>query len=80
MGKPNQNIVHKYFKKELDEGIILVQVNPYEFTGIELLVGKEGHMRKTTREFDEDIFEDLDEDGFEESSSLEFNLYLKGLK
>ena len=80
MAKKDQNIVHKYFKKELEEGTILVQVNPYEFTGTELLVGKQGHLKKTKREFDEDIFDDLESDGFEPSSPLEFNLYLKGLK
>lgn len=76
----NPNIVHQYFKKELEEGIILVQVNPYEFTGLELLVDKQGNMRKTEREFDEDIFEDLKEDGFVDANAMEFNLYLKGLK
>ena len=76
----NPNIVHQYFKKELEEGTILVQVNPYEFTGLELLVSKEGHIRKTEREFEEDIFDDLEEDGFAPSSALEFNLYLNGLK
>lgn len=80
MAKKDQNIVHQYFKKELDEGTILVQVNPYEFTGTELLISKEGHTQKTEREFDEEIFEDLEADGFEPSSPLEFNLYLKGLK
>lgn len=80
MSKKDQNIVHQYFKKELEEGTILVQVNPYEFTGLELLVSKEGNVRKTKREFDEDIFDDLEADGFEPSSPLEFNLYLKGIK
>lgn len=80
MSKKDQNIVHQYFKKELDEGTILVQVNPYEYTGIELLISKEGQIQKTEREFDEEIFEDLEADGFEPSSPLEFNLYLKGLK
>lgn len=76
----NPNIVHQYFKKELEEGTILVQINPYEFTGTELLVSKEGKMRKTEREFEEDIFEDLKADGFIPASAMEFNLYLKGLK
>ena len=76
----NPNIVHQYFKKELEQGIILVQVNPYEFTGLELLVSKDGAMRKTEREFEEDIFEDLQADGFSPASAMEFNLYLQGLK
>lgn len=76
----NPNIVHQYFRKELDEGTILVQINPYEFTGLELLISKEGHMRKTEREFEEDIFEDLEADGFVPANAMEFNLYLQGLK
>jgi hypothetical protein len=30
-------------------------------------------------EFDQEIFEDLKEDGFDVASPLEFNLYLSGL-
>lgn len=76
----NPNIVHQYFKKELEEGTILVQVNPIEYVGLELLVSKEGTIKQTQREFDEDIFDDLEADGFVPSGPLEFNLYLKGLK
>lgn len=76
----NPNIVHQYFKKELDEGTIMVQVNPYEFIGLEILISKEGNIRTTEREFEEEIFEDLEADGFVPASPLEFNLYLKGLK
>jgi hypothetical protein len=73
-------VVHEYFKKELDGYLILLQVNPITFDGLELIIGPEGKREKTKRELDENIYEDLSEDGFITSSPLEFNLYLKGLK
>ncbi len=75
----NQNIVHQYFKKHLDGVQLLVKVNPIHFTGTEITL-KAGHepiIRKL--QFDEDIFEDLKADSFEECSPLEFNLYFSGL-
>lgn len=74
-----QNIVHQYFKREFDDYTIIVQVNPVYFNGMELTIHKNGKLDKRKLEFDKDIFEDLKVDGFVESSSLEFNLYLKGL-
>ena len=73
------NIVHRYFKKKFKESTILVKVNPILFKGIEiaLLVNEEPQVRELT--FDEDIWEDLKADGFEEASALEFNLYYSGL-
>jgi hypothetical protein len=76
----SQNIVHEYFKKQLEDGIrILVKVNPYRFTGTEITISpqNETHIRELT--FDEHIFEDLEADGFERCNPLEFNLYLSGL-
>lgn len=76
----SQNIVHQYFKKQLEDGIrILVKVNPYRFTGTEITISQqnETHIRELT--FDEQIFEDLEADGFERCNPLEFNLYLSGL-
>jgi hypothetical protein len=72
-------IVHQYFKKELDDFTILLQVDPIHFEGIELIKFKDGRIEKTKRKLDEEIFEDLAEDGFTASSPLEFNIYLKGL-
>jgi hypothetical protein len=72
-------IVHQYFKKELDEFMILLQVDPINFKGLELIKYKNGRIEKTSRQLDEDIFEDLAADGFTSSSPLEFNIYLKGL-
>ena len=73
------NIVHRYFKKKFTEATILVKVNPILFKGVEitLLVSGESQIREL--HFDEDIWEDLKTDGFEEASALEFNLYYSGL-
>lgn len=74
-----QNVVHQYFKHQFDDFTIIVQVNPVTLAGVELTIHKNGQIEKRKLEFDEDIYEDLKVDGFVESSSLEFNLYLKGL-
>lgn len=55
----------------------MVQINPIDLSGLELLINNEGKMRKTVREFDEDIYDDLESDGFDTANQLEFNLYLK---
>jgi hypothetical protein len=72
------NIVHQYFRKELEGITILVRVNPILYTGTEITI-QEGGNEMRELEFDEEIFEDLKVDGFTESSALEFNLYLNGL-
>ena len=74
-----QNVVHEYFKKTFEDFTIIVQLNPVNYTGVELTISDEG-IEKRKMEFDEDIYEDLKVDGFTEASALEFNLYLKGLK
>ena len=72
------NIVHQYFRKEIEGLTILVKVNPILYTGTEITIeGEAINMREM--EFDSEILEDLKVDGFEESSPLEFNLYLNGL-
>ena len=70
------SIIYEYFKKEMAEGIILVRINPVNFNGLELIVVDDKHIKKTAREFDETIYEDLDFDGFVKGNPLEFNLYL----
>ena len=75
----SSNIVHQYFKKEFEEATILVKVNPILFTGSEITVHKSGETEMREMEFDQNIFLDLAEDGFVESSPLEFNLYHAGL-
>jgi hypothetical protein len=73
------NIVHQYFKKEFEDFTILVRVNPIQWKGTELTLPKNGEPEVRELDFDEDIFEDLRADGFNESSPLEFNLYYSGL-
>jgi hypothetical protein len=73
------NIVHQYFKKEVDGIILIVKVNPIQLKGTELSIHPHGGVESRDLEFDEAILEDLKMDGFVESSPLEFNLYQAGL-
>jgi len=75
----SKNIVHQYFKKELEGTKILVKVDPIHFQGTELTVGPSHKIEARDVEFDEHIFEDLKADGFQEVNAMEFNLYLSGL-
>lgn len=75
----SNNIVHQYFKKELEGAKILVKVNPIHLNGTELTVKRNGEAEARDLEFDTTIFEDLKTDGFEEVNAMEFNLYLSGL-
>ena len=75
----HSNIVHKYFKNETEDSKILVKVNPVHFTGIEMIVHKNGKLETRQLEFDSEIWDDLKVDGFVEVSGMEFNLHLSGL-
>ena len=75
----SKNIVHQYFKKELEGAKILVKVNPIHLKGTELTILKKGEVEAMDLEFDTGIFDDLKADGFEEVNAMEFNLYLSGL-
>jgi hypothetical protein len=75
----SSNIVHQYFKKEIENAKIMVKVNPIQLKGTELTIAEDGTVEARDLEFDEDILEDLKVDGFEEASPLEFNLYQAGL-
>jgi hypothetical protein len=75
----DSNIVHQYFKKELEGLKIIVQVNPIHWKGTEITVTPDGKVESRDLEFDPEIFEDLKADGFEAASPLEFNLYQNGL-
>lgn len=59
--------------------MILLQLDPINLTGIELLISNTGHIQKNERKFDVDIYDELSVDEFQEASQLEFNLHLKGL-
>jgi len=75
----SSNIVHQYFKKELEGLKILVKVNPIHWKGTEITVDGEGHAEARDLTFDAEIFKALKADGFVESSPLEFNLYDSGI-
>ena len=72
-------MIHEYFKKEIAGAKILVQLNPKTFEGLELIVHPDQSIEKTPRQFEGDIYEDLEADEFIASSPIEFNLYLKGI-
>ena len=73
------NIVHRYFKKKLEGATVLVKVNPFTYTGVEITLFADGNGETRELTFDEAIWDDLKMDGFEEASPLEFNLYYSGL-
>ena len=75
----SKNIVHQYFKKELEGTKILIKVDPIHFQGTELRIEGQGTIEARDLEFDDRIFEDLKADGFQEVNAMEFNLYLSGL-
>lgn len=70
----------QYFKRVFDDYQVLVQVNPNDFTGLELIVHPDGKIEKTEMNFDEEIFEDLAEDEFIHCNVLEFQMYLAKAK
>lgn len=72
-------VVHQYYKYISPELCLFVQINPITLAGLELLIEPDQILKKTRRQFDENIYEDLAADGFAEATALEFNLYLKGL-
>ncbi len=72
MGK----VISQYFKQVFEDYQVLVRVNPEDFTGTELIVHPGGEVEKTEMEFDEEIFEDLEVDGFMPCGALEFQLQL----
>ncbi|WP_276373843.1 hypothetical protein [Chryseolinea sp. H1M3-3] len=75
----DSNIVHRYFKKKFEHAIIMVKVNPVVFKGVEITILPNGTIEQRELAFDEAIWDDLNADGFEEGSALEFNLYYSGL-
>ncbi|MEM1406327.1 MAG: hypothetical protein AAGG59_06095 [Bacteroidota bacterium] len=72
-------MVHEYFKKDFEDFKILIQLNPVNFSILELTVDVNNSISKRKIQADEDIYEDLNEDEFIKSSALEFNLHLKGV-
>lgn len=79
MANMSSNIVHRYFKKEVEGMLILVQVNPVFLKGTELVIHPTGKVDSRELQFDEAIYDDLGVDGFLETSAMEFQLYASGL-
>ncbi|MDH5597536.1 MAG: hypothetical protein OEY34_00335 [Cyclobacteriaceae bacterium] len=71
--------VHLYFEKINKDFTILVQVNPKTFSGREIIIFPDGKTTTKKIHFDTEIFDDLKEDEFKESSALKFQLYLNKL-
>jgi cytoplasmic iron level regulating protein YaaA (DUF328/UPF0246 family) len=72
------NIVHQYFKKELQGTKKLIQVNPIQFTGIEITILPSGEIEANEMEENLNIIDFVISQGYKESSPLEFNLYFSG--
>lgn len=72
-------VVHEYYKRVFEDYIVLVQLNPIDYSGLELIIHPDKKIEKTKMQYDEHIQEDLAVDDFQKSNALEFNLYLKGL-
>ena len=68
--------IYQYYQKELPEARILVRIDPLTLAGLELIVLPDGQTKKTVRQFDESVYEELAVDEFAEGSAMEFNLYL----
>jgi hypothetical protein len=75
----SSNIVHQYFKKDNGKSKILVKVNPVHMTGLELIVYPKGRLESRDLDVDPSLIDDLQAEGFEEVSGMEFNLLLSGL-
>jgi len=73
------NVVHEYYKRQFQGFKIIVQINPVDYTGIELTIPDTGQIKRRDLEFDKTIYDDLELDEFKASSPIEFNLYIKGL-
>jgi hypothetical protein len=74
----DSNIVHQYFRRESGETIILIKVNPIQYTAAEITISPTG---TELREFelDEEFERELATNGFQPAGAMEFNLYLSGL-
>ncbi|MFT4860308.1 MAG: hypothetical protein ACI9O5_002727 [Algoriphagus sp.] len=70
----------QYFKRIFDDYQVLVQVNPSDFSGVELIIHPDGKIEKTEMTFDEEIFEDLASDEFVHCPALEFQMHLSKAK
>jgi hypothetical protein len=74
----DSNIVHQYFRKESAESLLLVKVNPIQYTAAEILVSSAGTELREY-ELDEEFESELTVNGYQPAGPMEFNLYLSGL-
>ncbi|EIM73444.1 hypothetical protein A3SI_17884 [Nitritalea halalkaliphila LW7] len=64
----------RYFKRSFEDYEVWVKVEEAQWAGTELIVHPDGLVERTELTFDEEIYEDLAEDAFEEASALAFQL------
>jgi len=74
------NIVHLYFKREIEGSKIYIKLDPVHLSGLELTINADGVRETRELQFDEAIYEDLKIDSFVAVSGMEFNIYLSGLR
>lgn len=74
----DSNIVHQYFRKESGESLILVKVNPIQYTAAEITISPTG-TELLEYELDEEFEKELTANGYHPAGPMEFNLYLSGL-
>jgi hypothetical protein len=75
----DSNIVHLYFRKESDDGLALMRVNPILFTGTEITVPATGKLQLHEFELDDEFEATLVADGYKPAGPMEFHLYFSGL-
>lgn len=77
------NVVFDYFEMQEGNMKIIVQLNPMDFSGQEIILLEEKGEQKLKHrhmQYDESIYEDFKADGFKRGSPIEFNLLLSKIK
>lgn len=64
-----KNVI-QYYRKKADTDLILIQINPHTLEGVEILVSGNKYLKKTCRQFEEDIYDDLNIDGLNPAMPL----------
>lgn len=77
--RKESNIVHRYLRKKSETSTVLLRINPVSLSALRLTLipGKQAQLHQM--DFEETVWEDLNEQGFVEANPLEFNLYYSGL-
>jgi len=77
------NIVYQYFKKDIGGKTLYVQIDPIQLKGSQLTVP--GNIKEATpatfeeAEFESNILQTLQDEGYEPANAIEFHLILNGL-